>query len=116
MTSPTGLDHDDSVQGVTRRRGNCHDNAVADSFFQLLERERIKRRIYREGNASRSLYLKSSKSVRSPRSVLPLPAPAFTVSPGPGIGGDAVSDAAENNGARHRNGNRAAVRQHAETE
>ena len=25
------------------RRGNCHDNAVAESFFQLLKRERIKR-------------------------------------------------------------------------
>ncbi|MGY2314679.1 IS3 family transposase [Pseudomonas sp. D8002] len=28
------------------RRGNCHDNAVAESFFQLLKRERIKRKIY----------------------------------------------------------------------
>lgn len=28
------------------RRGNCHDNAVAESFFQLLERERIGRRTY----------------------------------------------------------------------
>ena len=28
------------------RRGNCYDNAVAESFFQLLKRERIKRRIY----------------------------------------------------------------------
>ena len=28
------------------RRGNCHDNAVAESFFQLLKRERIKRRTY----------------------------------------------------------------------
>lgn len=28
------------------RRGNCHDNAVAKSFFQLLKRERIKRKIY----------------------------------------------------------------------
>jgi putative transposase len=27
------------------RRGNRHDNAVAESFFQLLKRERIKRRI-----------------------------------------------------------------------
>ena len=26
------------------RRGNCHDNAVAESFFQLLKRERIRRR------------------------------------------------------------------------
>jgi putative transposase len=28
------------------RQGNCHDNAVAESFFQLLKRERIKRKIY----------------------------------------------------------------------
>jgi len=28
------------------RRGNCHDNAVAESFFQLLKRERIRRRVY----------------------------------------------------------------------
>ena len=29
------------------RRGNCHDNAVAESFFQLLKRERIRRKIYK---------------------------------------------------------------------
>lgn len=29
------------------RRGNCHDNAVAESFFNLLKRERIRRRIYK---------------------------------------------------------------------
>ena len=29
------------------RRGNCHDNAVVESFFQLLKRERIKRHIYK---------------------------------------------------------------------
>ena len=28
------------------RRSNCHDNAVAESFFQLLKRERIKRQLY----------------------------------------------------------------------
>jgi putative transposase len=28
------------------RRGDCHDNAVAESFFQLLKRERIRRKIY----------------------------------------------------------------------
>jgi putative transposase len=28
------------------RRGNCHDNAVVESFFQLLKRERIKRKTY----------------------------------------------------------------------
>lgn len=28
------------------RRGNCHDNAVAESFFQLPKRERIRRQIY----------------------------------------------------------------------
>jgi len=28
------------------RRGNCHDNAVVESFFQLLKRERTRRQIY----------------------------------------------------------------------
>ncbi len=36
------------------RRGNCHDNAVAESFFQLLKRERIKRRIYPTRDEARS--------------------------------------------------------------
>jgi len=27
-------------------RGNCHDNAAAESFFELLKRERVKRKIY----------------------------------------------------------------------
>jgi putative transposase len=35
------------------RRGNCHDNAVAESFFQLLKRERIRRRIYDSRDAAR---------------------------------------------------------------
>jgi putative transposase len=29
------------------RRGNGHDNAVAESFFNLLKRERIRRRTYK---------------------------------------------------------------------
>lgn len=29
------------------RRGNCHDNAVAESFFNLIKRERIRRRTYK---------------------------------------------------------------------
>lgn len=32
--------------GSMSRRGNCHDNACAESFFQLLKRERIKRKTY----------------------------------------------------------------------
>ena len=36
------------------RRGNCHDNAVAESFFQLLKRERIKRKIYATRNDARA--------------------------------------------------------------
>jgi putative transposase len=28
------------------RRGNCQDNAVTESFFQLLKRERTRRRTY----------------------------------------------------------------------
>jgi putative transposase len=35
------------------RRGNCHDNAVAKAF-QLLKRERIKKRIYGTRDEARS--------------------------------------------------------------
>jgi putative transposase len=28
-------------------QGNCHDNAVAESFFNLLKRERVRRRTYK---------------------------------------------------------------------
>jgi hypothetical protein len=35
-----------NLQQSMSRRGNCHDNAVAESFFQLLKRERIRRKTY----------------------------------------------------------------------
>lgn len=35
------------------RRGNCYDNAVAESFFQLLKRERIKRKTYKDREEAR---------------------------------------------------------------
>ena len=43
-----------NLQQSMSRRGNCHDNAVAESFFQLLKRERIKRKIYATRDAARS--------------------------------------------------------------
>ncbi len=36
-----------NLKASMSRRGNCHDNAVAESFFQLLKRERIRRKIYK---------------------------------------------------------------------
>ncbi len=35
------------------RRGNCYDNAVAESFFQLLKRERIRRKTYLDREEAR---------------------------------------------------------------
>ena len=35
------------LQHSMSRRGKCHDNAVAESFFQLLKREKIRRQTYR---------------------------------------------------------------------
>ena len=35
------------------RRGNCHDNAVGESFFSSLKRERIRRRTYRTREEAR---------------------------------------------------------------
>ncbi|EKS9204246.1 IS3 family transposase [Enterobacter cloacae] len=42
------------LEGSMSRRGNCHDNAVAESFFQLLKRERIKKKIYGAREEARS--------------------------------------------------------------
>ena len=38
-----------NLEASMGRRGNCHDDAVAESFFQLLKRERIRRRTYLKG-------------------------------------------------------------------
>jgi len=35
------------------RRGNCHDNAVAESFFNLPKRVRIRRRTYKSRDEAR---------------------------------------------------------------
>ena len=42
------------LEGSMSRRGNCHDNAVAESFFQLLKRERIKKKVYSTRDDARS--------------------------------------------------------------
>tara|TARA_R110002094_G_scaffold215113_1_gene185616 strand:- start:1494 stop:2351 length:858 start_codon:yes stop_codon:yes gene_type:complete len=46
------LDKHNLEQSMSRK-GNCHDNAVAESFFQLLKRERIRRKIYADRKAAR---------------------------------------------------------------
>ncbi len=43
------------------RRGNCHDNAVSESFFQLLKRERIKKKFIQHVNMQEPTYLITSK-------------------------------------------------------
>jgi putative transposase len=42
-----------NLEASMSRRGNCHDNAVAESFFQILKRERIRRRKYLTRKAAR---------------------------------------------------------------
>lgn len=36
------------------RRGNCWENATAESFFSSLKKERIQKRIYKTRNLTRS--------------------------------------------------------------
>ena len=45
---------DHNLVSSMSRRGNCHDNAVAESFFQLLKRERIRRQIYSTRDEARA--------------------------------------------------------------
>jgi putative transposase len=48
------------------RRGNCFDNAVVESFFSSLKKERIRRRIYRSREEARADVFDSSSSRESP--------------------------------------------------
>ncbi|BCH67005.1 hypothetical protein RvVAT039_42210 [Agrobacterium vitis] len=46
------LKHHNLVHSMSRR-GDCHDNAVAESLFNLLKRERIRRKVYRSRDEAR---------------------------------------------------------------
>ena len=46
--------------------GNCHDNAVAESFFQLLKRKRIKRKTYHGREEARRGHLRLHRDVLQP--------------------------------------------------
>ena len=43
-----------SLQPSMSRRGNCWDNAVAESFFSSLKKERIRKRIYKTRDLARA--------------------------------------------------------------
>lgn len=45
---------DHNLEASMSRRGNCHDNAVAESFFAQLKTERIKRKVYKTRNEARA--------------------------------------------------------------
>ena len=49
------------------RRGNCHDNAVAESFFNLLKRERIRRRTYKTRADARQDVFDDIEMFRNPK-------------------------------------------------
>ncbi len=44
---------ENQLKASMSRRGNCHDNAVTESFFLLLKRERIRRRTYADREEAR---------------------------------------------------------------
>lgn len=45
---------DHNLEASMSRRGNCHDNAVAESFFSNLKTERIRKKIYKTRNEGRA--------------------------------------------------------------
>lgn len=49
-----GFLRDHNLASSMSRGGNCHDNAVAKSFFQLLKRERIRRQNYSTRDEARA--------------------------------------------------------------
>ena len=44
---------DHNLEASMSRRGNCYDNAVAESFFHLLKTERIRKKTYKTRNEAR---------------------------------------------------------------
>jgi putative transposase len=44
---------DHNLEASMSRRGNCYDNAVAESFFASLKTERIRRKIYKTRQEAR---------------------------------------------------------------
>ena len=44
----------DALLMAVWRRGNCGDNAVAESFFSSLKKERIKKRVYKTRHLARA--------------------------------------------------------------
>jgi len=44
---------DHNLEASMSRRGNCYDNAVAESFFASLKTERIRRKIYKTRQKAR---------------------------------------------------------------
>lgn len=53
------------LQPIMSRRGNCRDNAVAESFFQLLKHERNRRKTYRDCESARCdvfVYIEMSRT------------------------------------------------------
>ena len=44
---------ENNLEASMSRRGNCHDNAVAESFFSSLKTERIKRKIFKRREDAR---------------------------------------------------------------
>ena len=45
---------DNNLEASMSRKGNCHDNAVAESFFSNLKTERIRRKIYKTRDEARA--------------------------------------------------------------
>ena len=43
-----------NIEPSMSRRGNCHDNAVAESFFATLKKEKIRRKIYETRDEARA--------------------------------------------------------------
>lgn len=43
-----------NLEASMSRKGNCHDNAVAESFFSLLKKDRVRRKIYKTRDEARA--------------------------------------------------------------
>ena len=55
------------IEPSMSRRGNCHDNSVAESFFANLKKEKIPRRRYRTRDDARQVVFNYIEMFYNPR-------------------------------------------------
>jgi putative transposase len=66
----TSIKYENIFEASMSRRGNCHDDAVAESFFSLLKMDRIKRRLFKTRAEARAEIFDYIEFFKTPNDIM----------------------------------------------